>query len=67
MVRQWLPEELAKVKSVVGGDVRTYEQAARVLLDLVCTADFAEFLTLPLYEQLDDASAESQEKQDAYA
>jgi malate synthase len=67
MVRQWLPEELAKVKSVVGGDARTYEQAARVLLDLVCTAEFVEFLTLPLYEQLDDASAESPEKQDAYA
>jgi len=67
LVSRWLPEELAKVKSVVGGDGRTYEQAAAVLLELVCSDDFTEFLTLPLYERLEGAPAVRSAKQDAYA
>jgi len=67
LVRQWLPEELAKVKRVVGGDGRTYERAAQIVQDMVCDSAFVEFLTLPLYEQLDSAAGACEEKQDAYA
>jgi malate synthase len=67
MVRAWLPEELAKVKAVVGGEGRTYEQAAALLGDLVCDANFVEFLTLPLYEQLSDEAASFGAEAEAYA
>jgi len=67
LVRQWLPEELGKVKSVVGGDGRTYEEAAAILGDLVCSSEFTEFLTLPLYERLNGAPAASGAPQEAYA
>ncbi len=53
MVRALIPEELAKVKAVVGGDTRTYERAARIFEQMSTQETFAEFLTLPLYEELD--------------
>jgi malate synthase len=56
MVRQWVPEELAKVKAIVGTPAPTYEQAAGIFSDLTTAAIFAEFLTLPLYEQLREAA-----------
>jgi malate synthase len=52
MVRQWVPEELAKVKAIVGNPGPTYDQAARIFSELTTAETFAEFLTLPLYEQL---------------
>jgi len=55
------------VKRVVGGDGRTYERAAQIVQDMVCDSAFVEFLTLPLYEQLDSAAGACEEKQDAYA
>jgi malate synthase len=53
MVRALIPEELAKVKSVVGGDTRTYDRAAQIFERMSTQEAFAEFLTLPLYEEID--------------
>lgn len=52
MVRALIPEELKKVKSAVGGETPTYDQAARIFETMSTSEDFAEFLTLPLYEEL---------------
>jgi malate synthase len=52
LVRKWVPEELAKVKAIVGDAGPTYDQAAGIFAELTTAADFAEFLTLPLYERL---------------
>ncbi|MEO7031482.1 MAG: malate synthase A, partial [Herbaspirillum sp.] len=51
MVRAMVPEELAKVKAVVG-DGASYDRAAKIFVDMSTSEDFAEFLTLPLYEEL---------------
>jgi len=52
MVRAWIPEELARVKQVVGADRPTYDEAARFFADLTTAESFADFLTVPLYERL---------------
>jgi len=52
MVRGWIPEELAKVKTVTGAGSGTYDQAASIVGELSTAREFAEFLTLPLYEEL---------------
>ena len=52
MVRNWIPEELAKVKAGLASDAATYDQAAAVVDELSTAPDFVEFLTLPLYERL---------------
>ncbi|HYA58961.1 MAG TPA: hypothetical protein VED85_01250, partial [Burkholderiaceae bacterium] len=52
MVRNWIPEELAKVKAGLASDAVTYDQAAAVVDELSTAPDFVEFLTLPLYERL---------------
>jgi malate synthase len=67
LVRSWIPEELDKVCAVVGVDGGTYAQAARILGDMVCDGEFIEFLTLPLYEQLHGAPADSAAQQAAFA
>jgi len=54
MVRDWVPEELAKVKAIVGAAGATYDQAAAIFSELTTAREFAEFLTLPLYERLRD-------------
>jgi malate synthase len=51
MVRAMIPEELAKVKAVVGGG-STYDRAAVIFEEMSTSATFAEFLTLPLYEEI---------------
>jgi malate synthase len=53
MVRGMIGEELGKVKGVVGaGAGPTYDRAA-VIFEQMSTQDaFAEFLTLPLYEEI---------------
>jgi malate synthase len=51
LVRALIPDELEKVKEVTGGG-STYDQAARIFVDMSTSADFAEFLTLPLYERV---------------
>ncbi|MFT4047806.1 MAG: malate synthase A [Solimonas sp.] len=55
LVRAIIPEELAKVKASVtagGEDTATYEQAARIFEEMSLSENFAEFLTLPLYEAM---------------
>ena len=52
MVRALIPEELAKVKTVVGPNTPTYEYAAQIFEKMSTQPDFAEFLTLPLYEEI---------------
>ena len=51
MVRAMIPEELAKVKALVGNGA-TYDRAAQIFEEMSTSADFAEFLTLPLYEEI---------------
>jgi malate synthase len=52
MVRALVPEELAKVKTVVGGETSTYDRAAKIFEEMSTAEAFAEFLTLPLYEEI---------------
>lgn len=52
LVRALIPEELAKVKEVVGGETKTYDRAAQIFEQMSTSEDFAEFLTLPLYEEV---------------
>ena len=54
LFRQWLPEELAKVRKLLGEQdwkAGRYEQAAK-LFDEITTGEYVEFLTLPGYEAL---------------
>jgi len=53
MVRAMIPEELAKVKSVApNGDNPSYVRAAEIFEQMSTSDTFAEFLTLPLYEEI---------------
>ncbi|GLC97833.1 malate synthase [Cupriavidus sp. TA19] len=52
LVRKLISEELAKVKELVGGDTKTYDRAAEIFEQMSTSEDFAEFLTLPLYEEV---------------
>ena len=52
LVRALIPEELVKVKSVVGADSPTYDYAAQFFEKISTQPEFAEFLTLPLYEEI---------------
>jgi malate synthase len=51
MVRAMIPEELVKVKALVGSGA-TYDRAARIFESMSTSNEFAEFLTLPLYEEI---------------
>jgi len=51
MVRAMTAEELLKVKLSVG-DGATYDRAAQIFEAMSTSAEFAEFLTLPLYEEI---------------
>ena len=53
MVRAMIPEELVKVKGVApNGDNPSYGRAAQIFEEMSTSEDFAEFLTLPLYEEI---------------
>lgn len=53
MIRAWAPEELAKVKAIVGPSAGpTYDEAAQLFTELTVADEFAEFLTLPAYDRL---------------
>ncbi|MGZ8290010.1 MAG: malate synthase A [Telluria sp.] len=53
MVRAMIPEELAKVKEVApDGSNPTYVRAAEIFEEMSTSESFAEFLTLPLYEEI---------------
>ena len=51
MVRAMIPEELANVKTVAGNGA-TYDRAAAIFEEMSTSESFAEFLTLPLYEEI---------------
>jgi malate synthase len=53
LVRQLIPQELAKVKLAVGEPAPTYDRAAEIFEKMTTAEGFAEFLTLPLYEELE--------------
>ena len=52
LVRACIPEELAKVKALVGPKAPTYDRAAQIFERMSTLEEFAEFLTLGLYEEL---------------
>jgi len=55
MVAAMIPEEIAKIRSLLGpafGEGR-YDEAAGLFADLVNNDTFVEFLTLPAYERID--------------
>ncbi|MDR5854298.1 malate synthase A [Caballeronia sp. LZ062] len=55
MVREIIIDELEKVKQSVGGagsDTKPYERAAKIFETMSTSAEFTEFLTLPLYEEI---------------
>ncbi|MEC5216209.1 malate synthase [Actimicrobium sp. GrIS 1.19] len=51
MVRAMIPEELVKVKEIAGSGA-TYDRAATIFEEMSTSESFAEFLTLPLYEEI---------------
>jgi malate synthase len=55
VVRQWLPEELAKVQTLLGDEAwraGRYEEAASLFEALTTSDEYVEFLTEPAYELL---------------
>jgi malate synthase len=52
MVRAFTREELVKVKAVVSADTAPYDRAATIFEAMSTSDTFAEFLTLPLYEEI---------------
>jgi malate synthase len=54
LVRQFIPEEMAKIKDAIGAEryEATYVRAAEIFEQMSTSAQFTEFLTLPLYEEL---------------
>ena len=53
MVRAMIPEELEKVKAVAADGAQSHYERAAVIFEEMSTSDtFAEFLTLPLYEEI---------------
>jgi malate synthase len=53
LVRSLIGEELVKVKQIVAGPTATYDRAAQIFEKMSTAESFAEFLTLPLYEELE--------------
>ena len=45
-----MPEELAKIKA--GGFDGKFDRAAEIFVQMSTQDEFAEFLTLPLYEEI---------------
>ncbi len=52
LVRALIPEELGKVKELVGPQASSYDRAAQIFEQMSTQEQFAEFLTLPLYEEI---------------
>jgi malate synthase len=55
LARQFFDEELAKLKAMVGDEAYEngrYRDAARLIIELIESKRFAEFLTLPAYEEI---------------
>jgi len=52
LVRELAKQELEKVKASIGGETKTYDRAAQIFEEMSTSANFTEFLTLPLYEEI---------------
>ncbi|MFP6559313.1 malate synthase A [Paraburkholderia sp. B3] len=52
LVRELIPQELDKVKAVVGGNTKPYDRAAQIFEQMSTSENFVDFLTLPLYEEI---------------
>jgi malate synthase len=50
-VRKMVGEELARIKAA-GSQGQTFDRAAQIFEQMSTQDEFAEFLTLPLYEEL---------------
>ena len=62
LICKLLPEELARVKALVGAEgwaAGRYEDAARLFEEIITSDDYVEFLTLPGYELLTRTLRES--------
>ncbi len=55
LFRQFLPEELQKVRAILGPayEEGRYEEAAELFDEITTSDEFVEFLTLPAYERID--------------
>jgi len=55
MVRELIPQEMAKIKPTIPQAEfnATYLRAAEIFEQMSTAEDFVEFLTLPLYEEMD--------------
>ena len=55
MVRELIPQEMAKIKPTIpeAAFTATYLRAAEIFEQMSTAEDFVEFLTLPLYEEMD--------------
>jgi len=55
MVATMIPEELQKIRDLLGSDYEggKYDDAAEIFAGLVNNDTFVEFLTLPAYERID--------------
>ena len=55
MVAAMIPEELAKIRELLGASYAQgkYDDAAGIFGDLVANDTFVEFLTLPAYQRID--------------
>ena len=55
MVAAMIPEEIVKIRDYLGPafDEGKYDDASKILADLVSNDTFVEFLTLPAYERID--------------
>lgn len=51
LVKAMVPGELQKVKAITGNE-STYDEAAKIFVEMSTSDSFAEFLTLPLYERI---------------
>ena len=61
-IRELLPEELAKVKALLGAEgwaAARYEDGARLFEEITTRDEYVEFLTLPGYERLTRTLRES--------
>ena len=52
LVREYIADELGKVKQSVGGNTSDYDRAAVIFEQMSTSPEFTEFLTLPLYEEI---------------
>ncbi|WP_213296044.1 malate synthase A [Paraburkholderia sacchari] len=52
LVRELIPQELAKVKAEIGTNTKPYERASVIFEEMSTSENFVDFLTLPLYEEI---------------